>query len=268
MAIKLNFCISSIQKNKLIGTSQRCASILNKNKKKSTVLMNEFSSKNNTFVLTKNEKIKTFFPILIGLSFFLNPTNSYGISDEKPQTKIVDESGTLTKSSISYIEKSISKLKENNEGDVFFVVVRNLPFEKTAQEYAQELFQKWNLGNKDVVVVLSTKIAKGGIFFGDQVQTLSDKTVKSIGEETYTFKAKEEQYSSAALDVNNRLVSILSNKGDPGPPIINRGDSSSNFKSAKNTEEQRSKYIAIIVILLVIAFVVPMFQFFFYVKDE
>jgi len=223
-------------------------------------------NKNN--FLTKQNVVKTFFPVLIGISLFSNPLITHGLSDQKPISSVTDESGALTKSSISYIEKSISKLKESTQGDVFFVVVRNLPFEKTAQEYAQELFQKWNLGEKDVVVVLAGKIAKGGIFFGNQVSTLSEKTAQSIGEETYPFKAKEEQYSSAALDVSNRLISILSNKGDPGPPVINRGDSSSNFKSAKNTEEQRSKYIAIIVILLIIAFVVPMFQFFFYVKDE
>jgi hypothetical protein len=63
-------------------------------------------------------------------------------------------------------------------------------------------------------------------------------------------------------------VSILTNKGDPGPPVSNREDNSSKFKSAKATEQKRSKYIAIIVVLLIIAFVVPMVQFFYYVKDE
>lgn len=74
--------------------------------------------------------------------------------------------------------------------------------------------------------------------------------------------------SSAAIDVSNRLVSILTNKGDPGAPSLNRSNDASNFKSAKVTEERRSKYVAIIIILLVIAFVVPMVQFFYYVKDE
>jgi len=118
------------------------------------------------------------------------------------------------------------------------------------------------------LVLLVNKIAKAGICYGTQVNYLSESMAKSIGEETYSYKAKDEQYSSAALDVSNLLLSILSNKGDPGPPQINRENNESNFKSAKNTEEQRSKYIAIIVILLIIAFVVPMVQFFFYVKDE
>jgi len=118
------------------------------------------------------------------------------------------------------------------------------------------------------VVVLVNKLSKAGIFYGNQVKTLTDEVVQSICNETYTLKAKDEQYSSAALDVNNRLVSLLLGKGDPGSPSINRSNNSSNFKSAKKTEESRSKYIAIISILLIIAFVVPMVQFFYYVKDE
>lgn len=216
------------------------------------------------FIESKNK----FLPILLSFGLYANSLPAGAVPEQKPASNVIDDSGSLTKSSVSYIEKSLLKLKEMNGGEVYFVSIRTLPFEKTPGEYAKELFLKWDLNEKDVVVVLANKIAKAGIYPGKQVNSLSEKTIKSIGEETYPFKAKEEQYGSAAIDVNNRLVSILSNKGDPGAPSVNRNDNSSNFKTAKKTEEQRSKYIAIIVILLVIAFVVPMFQFFWYVKDE
>jgi uncharacterized membrane protein YgcG len=267
MAAQLNFCTSSFQRFKLAENSYRKMVNIKKEEKKVNIFVKN-SLKNSNLNLTKNKLVQNIFPFVIGLNLIFNPTNTHALPDQKPQTKVIDESGVLTKSSISYIEKTISKIKDSKQEDVFFILVRSLPYEKTAQEYAQELFQKWNLGEKDVVVVLASKIAKGGIFYGSEIKTLSETIVKSIGEETFPFKAKEEQYSSAALDVSNRLFSILTDKGDPGPPVINRGNNSSSFKSAKNTEEQRSKYIAIIVILLVIAFVVPMFQFFFYVKDE
>jgi uncharacterized membrane protein YgcG len=265
MATILNFCFSTGSRYKIFETSSKKNLILKKNQIKKGITF-KCSTKNQNQNFKQNLKI--LVPLLIGANLLLNPIKTNALPDQKPENKVIDESGVLTKSSISYIEKSVSKIKETKQEDVFFVLVRNLPFETTPQEYAQELFKKWNLGEKDVVVVLATKIAKGGIFYGNDIKTLSESIVKSIGEETYSFKAKEEQYSSAALDVSNRLVSILTDKGDPGAPVINRGNNSSNFKSAKNTEEQRSKYIAIIVILLVIAFVVPMFQFFYYVKDE
>nr|UXY88334.1 CMESO_411 [Cryptomonas curvata] len=206
--------------------------------------------------------------LLIPISIVFGSFNAVAVPDVNPKQNITDETGTLTKSSISYIEKSLTKIREVKQSEVYFVSVRNLPYGTDPQEYARDLFQKWELGSNDVIVVLVNKLAKAGIYYGNQVNTLTDEIVQSICNETYSFKAKDEQYSSAALDVNNRLVSILLGKGDPGSPSTNRLNSSSNFKSAKKTEESRSKYIAIIAILLIIAFVVPMVQFFYYVKDE
>jgi len=190
------------------------------------------------------------------------------VPDANSGQKVIDESGNLTKSSISYIEKSLDKVKETSQTNVYFVSVRNLAYGVDPQAYAKDLFQKWGLGDKDVIVVLVNKLAKAGIFYGSQVNGLSDELVQSICNDTYAFKAKAEQYSSAALDVNNRLVSLLLEKGDIGVHSSNKINNSSNFKTAKKTEESRTKYIAIIAILLIIAFVVPMIQFFYYVKDE
>lgn len=260
--------ISSTQLNNVFKHSSLAPNFYIKCQKKVNATMKINSPEKKISSNFKKIGYNTFVSAAIFLGVILGPTNASSFPEEKPQEKVIDDSGVLTKSSISYIEKSIAKLKETYQGEVFFVSIRNLPYEKDVQEYAAELFKKWNLGENDILVLLANKIAKGGIFYGNQVNILSGSIVKSIGEETYPFKAKEEQYSSAAIDVSNRLISILSNKGDPGPPKINLVNSESNFKSAKNTEEQRSKYIAIIVILLIIAFVVPMFQFFFYVKDE
>mmetsp|Transcript_28598 Transcript_28598/g.68319 ORF Transcript_28598/g.68319 Transcript_28598/m.68319 type:complete len:265 (-) Transcript_28598:596-1390(-) len=254
-AIKLRF-------EKQINSCKKFGKSVNKNVTKSI----KIRKSDTLMTLSKNfdeDCKKIFFTWLI-----IQPTIALAIPDNKPELKIVDESGNLTKSSISYIEKNLQKVKDLNGNQVYFVSIRSLPFEQSAFGYAKEIFEKWNLTQKDVVVVLVNKIAKAGIYYGGEVQVLTPDTTLSIGEETYTFKAKEEQYSSAAIDVSNRLVSILSNKGDPGPPISNLEDNSSKFKSAKATEQKRSKYVAIIIVLLIIAFVVPMVQFFYYVKDE
>mmetsp|Transcript_25091 Transcript_25091/g.48850 ORF Transcript_25091/g.48850 Transcript_25091/m.48850 type:complete len:263 (-) Transcript_25091:647-1435(-) len=259
--LSVKFCsFNGLKKNFSLKSSLKNSS--------NKIAINKIAMKNTQNLLSSGKNSREFLSVFLSFCILGSPIIAYASLDEKPLSKVVDESGSLTNSSVSYIEKSLSKLKETTGGEVYFVSVRTLPFEKTPKDYAQELFQKWNLGEKDVVVVLGNKIAKAGIYYGSQITTLSEATAKSIGEETYPFNAREEQYGSAAIDVNNRLVSILSNKGDPGPPAINRNSNSSNFKSAKKTEEQRSKYIAIIVILLVIAFVVPMVQFFWYVKDE
>jgi len=213
------------------------------------------------------QKSSGFF-LASGLALFLNSGVVFANPEVKPENMVLDESGSLTKSSISYLEKTYQKLSQNYGINAYMVSIRSLPYGVEANEYAKELFEKWNLNEKDMVIVLVNKIAKGGIFAGPSVSGLDNSMIKSINEETYTFKARDEQYSSAALDVTNRLVSILSNKGDPGAPNLTRESGAGNYKSAKNTEQKRSKYVAIIVVLLVIAFVVPMVQFFYYVKDE
>ena len=216
----------------------------------------------------KENQTKEILKVLTSSLLVINPMVSNALPETKPEVTIVDDSGALTKSSISFLEKNSQKIFETNGTKLYVVSLRTLPYGEDASEFAKNLFSKWELKENEVVVVLVNKIAKGSLFAGSGVKGLNDSTIKSIGEETFSFKAKDEQYSSAAIDVSNRLASILTNKGDPGPPSLSRANDTSNFKSAKVTEEKRSKYVAIIIILLVIAFVVPMVQFFYYVKDE
>jgi len=218
--------------------------------------------------LLKNDTSNKIYKAIIGSSILLTPFISNALPETKPLNSIIDDAGVLTKSSTTFLEKNSQKTFETSGSNLYIVSLRTLPYGEDITEFTKDLFSKWGLEDKDVLVVLVNKIAKGSVYAGSSVKGLNESTIKSIGDETFAFKAREEQYSSAAIDVSNRLVSILTNKGDPGAPSLNRTSDSSNFKSAKVTEERRSKYVAIIIILLVIAFVVPMVQFFYYVKDE
>jgi uncharacterized membrane protein YgcG len=218
--------------------------------------------------LNKKKSSNFILKEFAGSLLLLTPFLVNALPEIKPEKLIIDDSGILTKSSLSFLEKNSQKVLEVSSSKLYIVSIRSLPYGEDLSEFTKNIFSKWELKNNDVLVVLVNKIAKGTIYAGSDIKGLNETVIKSIGEETFSYKAKEEQYSSAAIDVSNRIVSILTNKGDPGPPSINRINDSSNFKSAKVTEERRSKYVAIIIILLVIAFVVPMVQFFYYVKDE
>lgn len=209
-----------------------------------------------------------FSKVLMSSVLMLTPVLANALTEIRPDALITDDSGVLTKSSLSFLEKNNQKAFEVSGVKIYIVSLRTLPFGEDVSEFTKNLFSKWQLKENEVLVVLVNKIARGSVCTGSDVKGLTESIKKSIGEETFAFKAKDEQYSSAAIDVSNRVVSILTNKGDPGAPSLNRANDISNFKSAKVTEERRSKYVAIIIILLVIAFVVPMVQFFYYVKDE
>jgi uncharacterized protein len=265
--------IPTIGKNFLISKTYSVKGFYNQNKKEYQQFTMNILPKNYTklpllFQYFTNPNAKLFnFGLIVTILFY--SVSVLAIPEINPGISVLDESNNLTKSSVNYIQKSLEKVKEIKQIEVIFVSVRSIPYGQNPQEFAQELFQKWNLNENNVIVVLVNKLAKAGIYYGSQVTVLSDEIVKSICEETYTNKAKEEQYSSAALDVSNRLVSLLLEKGDiASASSFKLSSNSSNFKSAKKTEESRSKYIAIIAILLIIAFVVPMIQFFYYVKDE
>jgi len=184
-----------------------------------------------------------------------------------PDQFVSDESGVLTKSSIDYIEKSLAKISQLKQEKIYLILVRNLPYAVEPQDYAKNLFYEQKMGPNDTVFLLVNKLSKIGVYHGDKVTELTDKMVDFISDEIYAPKAKNEQYTSAALDVTNKLTSVFL-KNDLSTYKSSDSNQSNNFKSAKKTEESRSKYIAIIAVLLVIAFVVPMVQFFYYVKDE
>lgn len=127
-----------------------------------------------------------------------------------PSTYFYDESNLVNKSSSSLFTKALSKIKERTGFNVKVALVRSIPYGSSPQEYAEQLFRDWNLGGKDVVIVAGVKIARAGLAAGeDAAKYIPSSVAESICNETYAFKAGDEAYSSAILDVSNRLVPLL-----------------------------------------------------------
>jgi uncharacterized membrane protein YgcG len=192
------------------------------------IYLNKFSSKL-SMNLKKKKSSVFILKELAGSLLLLTPFLVNALPEVKPEKLIIDDSGILTKSSLSFLEKNSQKVLEVSGSKLYIVSIRTLPYGEDPSEFTKNLFSKWELKSNDVLVVLVNKIAKGTVYTGSDIKGLNETVIKSIGEETFSFKAKEEQYSSAAIDVSNRIVSILTNKGDPGPPSINRVNDSSNF---------------------------------------
>ncbi|GAB0493058.1 hypothetical protein MMPV_004330 [Pyropia vietnamensis] len=189
--------------------------------------------------------------------------------DTPPSTLFYDEANVVPPSSETQIVKSLSKLGESSGLKVRFVMMRSVPYGTLPQEYADELFNEWGLGDKDVLFVGGSKVARGGLALGAEAKKLvTPEMAESIGSETFSLKAIEAQYSLAASDVINRLIPILNGREDPGPPVIVRENASPTFKTKEDTNQERSKYSTVVIVLLVIACLVPMLQYYWYVKDD
>mmetsp|Transcript_398 Transcript_398/g.671 ORF Transcript_398/g.671 Transcript_398/m.671 type:complete len:314 (+) Transcript_398:258-1199(+) len=191
------------------------------------------------------------------------------VPQSPPETYFLDDSGLLAKSQISFLEQGLSSLRDTSGFNVRYVNVRSLGFEISPQEYAAQLFEQWNLGSKDVLVVSSTKLAKAAIVAGSEAQKiLVPEITESIASATYALPAGQERYTSAAADVVNRLIPILKGEKDPGPPRVTQESASGTFKSKEDTKEGRGKAIKVVGILLVLSFVIPFIQYWWYVKDQ
>lgn len=82
--------------------------------------------------------------------------------DTPPAAVFFDEANVVPAASESQIVKSLTKLGDSTGLTVRFVMVRAMPYGTLPQEYAEELFGDWGLGDKDVLFVGGSKVARGG----------------------------------------------------------------------------------------------------------
>lgn len=80
--------------------------------------------------------------------------------------------------------------------------------------------------------------------------------------------ATEEKYNEAVYSSAKRLVAAIDGLPDPGGPKSKDNKRESNFKTREETEEKRGQFSLVVGGLLVIAFVVPMAQYYAYVSKK
>lgn len=80
--------------------------------------------------------------------------------------------------------------------------------------------------------------------------------------------ATEEKYNEAIFSSAKRLVAAIDGLPDPGGPKLNENKRESNFKTKEETDEKRGQFSLVVGGLLVIAFVVPMAQYYAYVSRK
>lgn len=80
--------------------------------------------------------------------------------------------------------------------------------------------------------------------------------------------ATEEKYNEAIYSSAKRIVAAIDGLPDPGGPKVNENKRESNFKTKEETEEKRGQFSLVVGGLLVIAFVVPMAQYYAYVSRK
>merc|ERR1739848_190881 len=98
------------------------------------------------------------------------------------------------------------------------------------------------------------------------IKGVGDDVIDSVVGDNIPVFTEEEKFNEATLSSINRIVAALDGKEDPGAP--QRADSTRKrtYKTKEETARVKPVTGTIVVTLLLIAFVVPMLQFYGLVK--
>ncbi|KAK4389198.1 hypothetical protein Sango_2256800 [Sesamum angolense] len=142
-----------------------------------------------------------------------------------------------------------------------------------AFEYADQVLERWyptvEEGNKKGIVVLITSQKEGAVTGGPEfIQAVGDSVLDGTVSENLPVLATEEKYNEAVFSSAKRLVAAIDGLPDPGGPQAKDNKRESNFKTREETDEKRGQFTLVVGGLLVIAFVVPMAQYYAYVSKK
>eukprot|EP00171_Calliarthron_tuberculosum_P012110 IDg12110t1 len=184
--------------------------------------------------------------VAVAGSSYLPPAHA-DVPETAPASALYDDAGVVQKGAESLFEKAMNGVSRSEGVSVRFVMARSLPFGESPDDYAKELFEQWSLGDADVLLVASPKLARAGAYVGARAAArLTPEITRSLCNETYALRAGEESYTAALLDVSNRLIPVLAGREDPGPPDLSAKEIVQTYKTKEETSKQRNKYVIIV----------------------
>ncbi|KAI9187218.1 hypothetical protein LWI28_025645 [Acer negundo] len=189
------------------------------------------------------------------------------------ESYVVDDAGVLSRVTRSDLKRLLSDLESRKNLRINFVTVRKLTSKADAFEYADQVLEKWyptvEEGSNKGIVVLITSQKEGAITGGPAfIQAIGENVLDATVSENLPVLATEEKYNEAIYTSAKRLVAAIDGLPDPGGPSFKENKRESNFKSREETDEKRGQFSLVVGGLLVIAFVVPMAQYYAYVSKK
>ncbi|GLJ11293.1 hypothetical protein SUGI_0151030 [Cryptomeria japonica] len=189
------------------------------------------------------------------------------------ETYVVDDAGVLNRVTKSDIKRLLSDLESRKGYHINFVTLRKLTSKADAYEFADSVLERWypsvELGNNKGVVMLLTSQKEGAVTGGPAfLQAVGDQVLEGVVSQNLPVLATDEKYNEAMFSTAKRLVAVIDGLPDPGGPTFQDKKRESNFKTREETDEKRSQFVTVVGGLLVIAFVVPMAQYYAYVSKK
>jgi uncharacterized protein len=211
--------------------------------------------------------------VLLTSQFFTPPaqaTSVYEIPVATPETWVLDKAEILSRLSEGKISSSLDELAKKTGYEVRFVTIHRLDYDETAQSFADKLFERWFPTPEEqanqTILVIDNLTNNTGIRTGEKVKKiLPDEIAQSVAHETVLVPLKEgNKYNQAFLGASDRLVAVLSGRPDPGPPQVQDNiQVEGTFATPEDTKASNATFW--VIAFLVVATVVPMATYYFYI---
>ena len=203
------------------------------------------------------------------------PAHATGIKDlpnlaSDRSTWVVDHAEVISRTNESQLNSALKQLAQETGNGVNLVAIRRLDYGETIDSFADKLFEAWFPTSEakahQTLLVLDTLTNNVAIRTGDAVnETMANDVAQSVAVDTVGVPLREDnKYNEAFLDAGDRLVAVLSGQPDPGPPEVkNTLNTEGTFTKAEDTDAGSATIW--VIGLLIVATVVPMATYFFYV---
>ena len=212
--------------------------------------------------------------LAIALTTAVNPATATGVYDlpvlgQGSDTWIIDQADAISLSNENRLSGQLEKLATNNGTEVRLIAVRRLDYGVTMEGLADDIFAKWYPSPEEqanqVILVVDTFTNKTALRQGEETKSLlTDDIATSVVKETVAVPLRQgAKYNEAFLQAGDRLVAVLSGNPDPGPPSVEQLNIESTFTSAEDTDDTSATIW--VVVLMVLATVIPMATYFWYV---
>lgn len=211
---------------------------------------------------------------MLAFGCFLAPAYATGVYDlpilgAGSSTWVVDQGDVISVANEGTINGKLKQLAQKTGQEMRIVVIRRLDFDQTIDTFADQLFAQWYPTPEDkanqTILVMDTLTNAAAIRTGEAVKPLlTDDLVQSVVSETIAYPLRDgAKYNQALLDASNRIVTVLSGQEDPGPPQAPEINIEGTFTTAEETNDANSTVW--VVVLLLLATVIPMVTYFWYV---
>ena len=214
------------------------------------------------------------FALIFTIFILAAPVLATGVYDiANPNTEdvwVIDQAQEISLANQRKLSNTFQQLAGDTGQEIRMIAVRRLDYGETIDSFADEVFTSWypNAEAKanQTLLVIDTLTNNVAIRTGENAQKLVNPEIaNSIVEETIGYNLRNgNKYNQAFLDASDRLVAVLSGEEDPGPPAItNDVQIEGTFTKAEDTDDGIATIW--VVVLLLLATVIPMVTYFWYV---